>query len=270
LSNLTQSVLLWLACRVRFHGQVVTRIPSPSVDGDPSTIDRLSIRLQPIRLWAYAGLMRPALKRRRRGGEMKLIYLVIFTTTPLASYSQQEKQISADIQSAQIVALRDQVKALEQRIDALSKTYGDIYVDVADLQSQTASFDPTEPNKFSSIRSSVGPLLIVYKGAAQYLNGYRIALEIGNPHSARITNYDVTATWSANFSDSRDHDFIAWFNKKKKKNFHSLIPLEPGHWTKLWVILPNTAASEFETVEIKIDVLSVDMPITPTSQNAVQ
>ena len=166
--------------------------------------------------------------------------------------------------------LRARIQELEKDIAALRKGHLDSFERITKLESDSASFDVTSPNKFLSVASSVGPILISFKGATRYLNGYRAAFEIGNPHLAKITGYEITATWSAAFKDDKDTDFLKWFNAKKSKTVRSSVPIVPGMWTKIWIILPNTSASEFEELDIRLDVSRVEMPIAPESPSAVQ
>lgn len=172
-----------------------------------------------------------------------------------------------DAPPAQSIAdLKKQTADLQRQIDLLRTRI----FENDDILSDTAVFDTTSPNKFASVRTSVGQVLIVFKGASKYLNGYRAAIEIGNPHSGKISQYDVSATWSSNFSEDRDHDIMKWFQGKKHKTVQYAVPLEPGRWTKLWIVLPNTSAAEFESMEIKVNVLGVELDISPASAQAVQ
>ncbi len=94
-----------------------------------------------------------------------------------------------------IALLEGEIAGLEKRIGQIEQTGLQNYVDIAVLKREEATFDPSSPGTYRTVNTDVGPLLVALGKVEQYLDGYKVSLEICNPLSVTLSGFEVEAAW---------------------------------------------------------------------------
>lgn len=160
--------------------------------------------------------------------------------------------------SKRIADLEKRLRDLESKVSVLEFSSNDAMNRLGNLEHESATFDPSTPNKFAAADSGIGLFLFSLGNAEPYLDGYKVDIQIGNLTTALVTNYSIDATWAAR--RKQGDGWIAWYKSQKHKTFSPTgSPLLSGQWTTVQLILPDTKPSEFGYLDLKLNVVQVSM-----------
>jgi hypothetical protein len=190
----------------------------------------------------------------------KCVFLLTLLWFPASEILAQ--QASSSGVAAQIADLQRQLKKAQEDIRTLQTQLGNLGRTVLSNQEPTAAiFDPSSPGLYMTSHTSIGAVLVSFGKAEPYLDGHKVQIEVGNPLSATITTYDLFVEWAPRFNaDAPGADFQQWLRLTKQKTFSPMEPLKPGRWTRLELILPDTAPKDFGWFSIQVSVKVVGLP----------
>jgi hypothetical protein len=157
------------------------------------------------------------------------------------------------------VALAAKIANLEKRLDFQMELINDLLAS----RHSSALIETSSPNSFSVVDSTVGPILVALKSVEPYLTGYRVTLQLGNPHAVKIIGYTYDVWWSDRTIGDPGADTPDWYKNRKHRQLRGTVPLEPGSWRTTTIIFPETAAKDLKYIEVSININGVDMPIQP-------
>ena len=166
-----------------------------------------------------------------------------------------------------------------QELSELSHLVVDNYIyfleKVTALSESSAEIDLNSTG-YSFLRTKAGVLLIRCEGAERYLNGHTIKLQIGNPLNIRFSGFKLQfafgrkgpqmpslnsnpAAYSREEISAAERDFEAWKKSLKWSESNYAGDLQPGSWTSVEAILPQTSVEEIAYLEvwIKTDIISL-------------
>ena len=91
----------------------------------------------------------------------------------------------------------------------------------------------------------------------QYLDGYKVSLEIGNPLSVTFSGFEVEAAWGPRLNPG--DDAVKWATVRQNKRISSTQVLAPGRWCPFDVVLPATEPRGFGYMNLKITVNTLSL-----------
>lgn len=164
-----------------------------------------------------------------------------------ATTSATQKELKEVL--AQIADLKEKLKKLESSNLRLS-----FQLSYLQNRNRTVSLDPASPKKYQRFDSQDGFFVVSFENAEPYLDGYRVAIEIGNLSSARYVGFKLDTTWGPRYDweKSTEESYKKWEELRQKKEFTFTNPLLPGTWNKVELILPATKASQVGFIELSI------------------
>src|ERR1700719_21352 len=167
--------------------------------------------------------------------------------SPVSAMGQTHQPIS-DPQVANLRKELEQMKAtIKDLADQLSKTKTDLAFFKFENGPKTwVLLDPTTPHVYSRVDTSNGFFLVSVEEATPYLDGYRVVLNIGNPLSARYSQFTVKAKWNKRYDWSKytEASLAAWNASEKSKDTDVTQALEPGAWNRVTIILSPAAGDQ--------------------------
>jgi hypothetical protein len=195
---------------------------------------------------------------------------IVLLIEPNVSYGQgKPSTIATQGSQSQIDKLRNQVDGLRKEIDELKKTISDVSVRAISLEMQqnahkNVGLDLTSHN-FERVDTDLGFFLVSVREADQYLDGYRVLLDVGNPSYATYNGMKITVKWNRSYDWSKytAESLEAWNKAIRNKEITLTDQLRPGAWNKVEVILPSTKGDELGSFVISMDVSSVVLYKTP-------
>lgn len=150
--------------------------------------------------------------------------------------------------------------------DNLSKLWGDMRDAWGDLTRKDGEISNLQKNHvvfnlrklvegFQVVDSPSGRVLLAVKDVQPFLDGYKIALVIGNPTCAILQNLKIKVCWNlrpipekSNFSQK---DALA--HESKEKLFTPKRDFEPGRWSRIELYIEPATIEELGRVEFSIE-----------------
>jgi hypothetical protein len=175
-----------------------------------------------------------------------VIALLVFT---VSCQPKQDKNAAranqnqtTDWNTIETQVLNDRISKLEERVLSL-ETAQEMY--------RSVSLRVSNPGGFQRLDTDDGTFLIALKDVQPYLNGFRVALAIGNPTSADYKGFELNAKWGKRVgTDSRT--YTEWRKSLRENKFSFLESLRAGTWTRITLHLAPASADELGTLELSM------------------
>lgn len=120
---------------------------------------------------------------------------------------------------------------------------------------QSAEFDPSEP-AFQRIDSNTGSFAVSVDDVAQFGDGVRVRLNLGNLSSATYAGATLTLRYGPRAPPGTAEDFyskyLEWDKALKSKEQTITADLRPGRWNPVPIILPSIDQKDFGYLEVKV------------------
>jgi hypothetical protein len=112
-----------------------------------------------------------------------------------------------------------------------------------------AYLDASRPGAFIPVTTAVGRFYLSLENAEPYLDGYRVALDVGNPNFVTFNGFKISAIW-AGVPGNKD-----WGKKRvsQKREFSFTETLQPGAWTRVRIELSPAAPDDIKLIELSIE-----------------
>jgi hypothetical protein len=178
------------------------------------------------------------------------------------SSSNEEKieDLKNDISILQIESsfLLDRIAELEKENIELS---GKILEVQSEILPDTIYVNLKEKGGFEKLNTRYGSLFVSPVSATPYLDGYKIILQIGNPHFCTFCNPKFSVVWRMSYKKLKEQGlkFSDWDKSKKEKEFCLQSKIEAGKWNFIELILTPCSVDELGCVELKFDCNTVSL-----------
>ncbi|MFL6262548.1 MAG: hypothetical protein ACJ76Y_22855 [Thermoanaerobaculia bacterium] len=158
-------------------------------------------------------------------------------TTPVVSVTPDEH-----------AALKKQVQSLQWDIFFLKSR-------VETLESGEATVS-TEEQGYDVSRTKFGPFTVSTRGAAPYLDGYKVKLRIGNLTNANFNGAKLKLGWGPPYDPKNPEE---WEKSRKKREISLTNKLPSGSFTDVEIILTPAKPEEIKsfTVGFELDQLEL-------------
>ncbi len=104
-------------------------------------------------------------------------------------------------------------------------------------------------------------MLVSVEKVEQYLDGYKVSLEIGNPLSVNFDGFDIEAAWGPRYNTG--DDYAKWLAAKQTKKIAETHTLPPGRWSPIDIILPSTEPKGFGYLDLKLSINRLSLAAPP-------
>lgn len=173
--------------------------------------------------------------------------LIASSLTDLGSQSKAPKS------ETPFEKLQKEVAALKKEVATLRATNLNISFRTWQLQFkldayQKAELDLSIPKKYQRLDTETASFLISVEEAVQYLDGYKVVLNIGNPYAADFIGYKLKTRWGLRLEKSLDK----WEKSIREKETSFTEALLSGVWNRVEIILPATTADQLGFLEISL------------------
>lgn len=170
---------------------------------------------------------------------------------PLAGCSREN--VGAGVSSG-VDELKAKLLVLEATAERLTKhiedlTFQQLLLRTASERYQSATFDPADKG-YGRLDTSGGTFLVSVEDAKPFLDGYKIAMKIGNIQSIGYRGYTIKATWGSKWE--RDKDYQKWKSSLKTKEVRMTEQLVPGAWNRMELTLAPAKAADIGHLEIEM------------------
>jgi Protein of unknown function (DUF3251) len=186
-------------------------------------------------------------------------YAVCQTPAPQkASVTVRPQQPAVSTRDAGIEKLQREVKELKETVDVLLSAVSRHENEIRTLGHAAASFDPARPDKYRRIETDAGFLLVLLGKVVPYLDGYKVELQIGNPHQMDFDGFKVSAFWGPRLTSSPDNSAEV-VKKERNQEFSFTKQLARGRWNSVSLILPSTKPEDFGYLSVIVEVNAVSL-----------
>lgn len=104
---------------------------------------------------------------------------------------------------------------------------------------------------YSSMDTTIGPLLLVVESVKPMADGSQIALKVGNPHAVSLMGIDLTVTYGSRYEEG---NYADWLSGLSSKEVSLPDPIYSGSWNNLKINLPKKKPDELGHIEISGDI----------------
>lgn len=162
--------------------------------------------------------------------------LVVGCNQELGTPSPTSPQPNSTLEiGEQIKKLRSELFALELRLSALES--GDATVS-------------TEEEGYDVAKTKFGPFTVSTRGAAPYLDGFKVKLRIGNLTNANFSGAKLNVAWGPPFTEKSVEE---WSKNQKKKQIDLTTRFLSGAFTDVEIVLTPAKAEEIKSIAIGIE-----------------
>jgi len=152
----------------------------------------------------------------------------------------------------------------------LKKQIDELEIKVFDLEFRqnefrTAWFDTSEGKGFGRVDANIGFFLVTLENVEPYLDGQKVTLLIGNPHSVAFNGFELKASWSARYpdrklpSEEKEKQWKAFRASQRDKDIKLTNVLRPGVWNKVQFTIAPAKPDEFGRLGISISTNHVSL-----------
>lgn len=147
-----------------------------------------------------------------------------------------------------LAALEEKVSLLQRRVFALAKN-------------DTIWINPTSPDKYQRVDSTLGFFLVSLERVEPYLDGQRVYLTIGNPSSITFEGFSLDVEWGKRVPEDTNQ-WAQWSEALRHKELSFTNTLLPGTWTRVDFVLAPAPTGEFGhlALSMQTDVISLRRP----------
>ena len=169
-----------------------------------------------------------------------IIAMLIIATILGCTGCKEKEPVSADewmSLQTQIGVLTSQIKALDEKIDALRNQPPTVRAPDTE-----AAFVSATESGYGLARTKLGPMTVSLSGAEKYVDGYKLRLQLGNITAAQLSGVHVNVAWG----------LFKVGTAQKTKDFEILKPLPPGTFTTTEILLSPADATEIKLVSVSV------------------
>lgn len=169
-----------------------------------------------------------------------LLFLGLGCTSKESSVSQFEVDL-----------LKTKIESLETRISELSwkQTLND---------RSTVSFSP-DSDTFSRLDTNLGPLYVSLKNIKPYADGFKMTVNLGNPHNAAFKDPLMKVSWSPRVDFKVSGSYAESEKRKRTKEFKLQKVISPGSWNSTEITIAPATSEEVGRIEIEAEVETVSL-----------
>lgn len=128
--------------------------------------------------------------------------------------------------------LSEQIQALDRRLD-----YSELPED------ETWTELNTTQKSYLPIKTRVGILFVALDNITPYLDGYRLTIRIGNPSSATLNGFQLSAQWGTN-----------------RQTFSHADKLSAGRWSKIEFIISPATVEATKKISVMVRPDKITLP----------
>jgi TolA-binding protein len=161
--------------------------------------------------------------------------------------------------------MKKEIASLKARIDELETLKKDLQyrlvrVELTQNANQTALLDLTS-HAYQRLDSSTGTFLISFEDATPYLDGYRVALSIGNPSFATFKGFKLHVKWNTKYdwANYTSTSYAEWNKTMQERDSSFVDELKPGTWNIVTLLLPSTTNSQLSYFLVSIETSTVSL-----------
>lgn len=178
-----------------------------------------------------------------------IILLALVLVSPIAS-GQVQRQSNPSVE-ARIAELEKSVKSLQRRVTDMQLEY---------RKERSVELDVGNPDSYHRLVSNNGTFLISLASVERYLNGYKVALKIGNTTNATYNGFDLTFRWGKQEPDFRSLDvWSKWWDSLQERTQKFSQDLLPGKWNSVELILLPTTADGLGYFQLSMETNEVSL-----------
>jgi len=112
---------------------------------------------------------------------------------------------------------------------------------------------------YQKIETATGMFFIATQDVAQIDGGYRLFLQIGNPHYANFKNFTLRIVWGERWFQNSSTTYQQWRNSLVGSEFKFNGRLEKGTWTPIEVDLVPAQEKDIAYIECELGVDSIEL-----------
>ena len=144
-----------------------------------------------------------------------------------------------------------QLKISQQKFDSLGSQVIGLELREAGRSHESIYLD-TSSKAFQMLDSTSGFFLVSVVDVTQYLNGYKLTLNIGNPTAATYQGFTLKIKWGRKWKEGEWDSYEDWKKSlKEKSEFHTTV-LKPGYWNQVEFIVTPSSPEELGYLELSI------------------
>jgi hypothetical protein len=186
---------------------------------------------------------------------MRLVALAVWlicmsTTVAFAQTPRPTPKKTPAVPAQQPPGLTERVQELERSVKTLEIRLGSIRSlpsSIATLDCATKKFGTVAPSELSLV------FFVACEEIASDLEGHKLHLLLGNPHSVAFTQISGNLYYGKDWSEA--------FNKKVEVPI--INRLAPGTWQKVVVIVNPSKTDEMRTLLLELNMSTVSAPTRP-------
>jgi hypothetical protein len=192
------------------------------------------------------------------------VRLLILTTVATVAAAAQTprvvtKQPTNTSDDARVKALTERVAELQKKLDALETYVYSLAIDSVfpNLPSREINIDPGSLHGFQRLDLGSGFVFVSLDSVEPYLDGFKLALDIGNPLAADYVGFTLKPEWGKKWDFKSN--YAEWKKTLHSKTEKFTDTLRRGAWTRVTLILPDIKPSEFSHLQLTMetDVMSL-------------
>lgn len=192
---------------------------------------------------------------------MRWVLAIVLSSPMLAQSSPPSSRPQPPDLRIEIDRLKKEVAELRKDSEINDTLRNSISNEVSTLQKYAfANLSTSSPGGYSRLDTNIGILLVSLKSVEPYLDGYKVALEIGNLSTATCTSYTVSAAWGPRSVQTlNSKNFRTYNDLRRRAEFERSDSLAPSRWNPVELIFPTTKPDGIAFVELTIDVKEVSL-----------
>ena len=113
--------------------------------------------------------------------------------------------------------------------------------------------------EYQSINTNTGSLLVAVDRLEKSNDGYRLYLNIGNPHYASFKGYKITLYCGKKFYPTDNQDYAAWQNSLTGTEYSFEGDIRKGAWNQAVLDLSVKDISDLAYVEMEMSISSIEL-----------
>lgn len=209
-------------------------------------------------------------RQNRRLNQAGTLLLVVACSVLLMGQAAPKRPAPLAPANDQVVKLQKRVVELEEQLErvrslATALNSRVLSLEIARESETEVTIDPAQATGYQKLVSGVGFLLISFKDASPYLDGYRVALQIGNPLSATFHGFKLKVKWGPRYDWKRfsGESYQKWVKTLQEKESHFTEALNPGTWNPVTLVLPNTKPDQLGYLSLSIETDRIELYSRP-------
>jgi hypothetical protein len=137
-------------------------------------------------------------------------------------------------------------------LDFLIELHDDLESRISELESTKTVVLDASSKYYERIDTDMGFFFIRLLDVRQFLDGYKLVFNIGNPTSAIYRDFSLTIKWGKKYQSEEWKSVIEWMKSLQSKSESFTSDLKPGHWNKVEIIISPARPDELGYIEISM------------------